>query len=105
MNRLPGIGSNAAHGSTIGQDAIRRSSHNGYIVLIGKRGSHRNAIKPFIALNPQGLHRWSLPHVQHAELNPGFVRVQPHFAAKGIDFLDQMPFPDPADRRVTGSIK
>ena len=59
-------------------------------------------VKRFICLGPQGMDSISLPRVQHAHLDAGFVRADSHLAAQGVYLPYQLSLSAAAYGRVTG---
>ena len=57
-----------------------------------------------IGLRARSTHGGPLARIEDAELNARFIRGQSHCATQGIDFLDQVPLADPADRRVAAHL-
>jgi hypothetical protein len=63
---------------------------------------HAQTVEQAVGLGPGRTDRWSLAGVEPAELDAGGVDVFGHFAAQGIDFLDQVSFGQAADGRIAG---
>jgi len=65
---------------------------------------HAELIGFLIALRARSPNAWTLRGIQHAELNPGRIGVQPHRTAEGIDLPDNVALRQTANRRVTGHL-
>ena len=63
---------------------------------------HVAVIGILIGLGTEGIHRRSLPQIQHAHLDGRLIGGNSHFSAQGIDFLHQVAFPRSSDGRVAG---
>ena len=57
-------------------------------------------IKIFISLPAKALHRRALAAVKHTDLQKRFICVYTHFAAKRVDFTDNLTFCSSADGRI-----
>ena len=57
-----------------------------------------------IGLNALGVHGCTLAEIERAGLQRYLVGSAPHFAAQGVNFVDQMPLGSTADRGVAGHI-
>ncbi|MCY1541191.1 hypothetical protein D9M68_768690 [compost metagenome] len=57
-----------------------------------------------IRLGASGAHCRAFAAVQHTELDAAFVGGLGHGAAEGVDFLDQMAFANPSDRRIAAHL-
>jgi hypothetical protein len=58
----------------------------------------------FISLRTGRLHRWPLAAVEYAKLDAGCVYRPRHLAAEGVNFPDDMPLREAADRRIAGHL-
>ena len=74
------------------------------IFLILQDHPHRTPVQGSIRLSARCPDCRSFGTIQDPELNARLVRGPRHGAAKGINFLDQMPFTNPANGRVTGHL-
>ena len=63
---------------------------------------HGGGIKSSIRLGPRTPHGRPLLAVEKPELDSGSVGDAAHQTVKRIDFPDEMPFAEPADRRIAG---
>ena len=57
-----------------------------------------------VGLTARRAHGLAFGGVEPAELNAGTVRGQTHFAAQGVDFLDELALADTADGRITAHL-
>ena len=65
---------------------------------------HAELIGFLIALRARSPDARSLRGIQHAELNPGCISVQPHRTAEGIDLPNHVALRQTSNRRVTGHL-
>jgi hypothetical protein len=66
--------------------------------------ANRLAVEHSIGLCPRCANGRAFAGVEGAKLNAGLIGRDGHRATEGIDFLDQVPFANPADRRVAGHL-
>ena len=64
----------------------------------------RGAIEYAVGLCPGRTYRGAFAGVERAKLNAGFVGCHRHRPAERIDFLDQMPLANTADRWIAGHL-
>jgi hypothetical protein len=74
------------------------------IGLVLESSANRAPIEDAVRLRAGRANGGALRTVQNAELDSRFVRCRRHRAVESIDFLDQMPLADPADRRIAGHL-
>jgi len=70
------------------------------VFIFGKDRLDRLAIEFAICLCSRPPHRWPLGPVEHPELDTAAIRRPAHHPVEGVDFTDQMPLAQPANRRV-----
>ena len=75
---------------------------HGEVVLMGNDVLHALSILAFGALCACGLHGGSAAEVEGLDLKCGTVGVASHFAAEGIEFVDEVALGESADRGVAG---
>ena len=68
--------------------------------LVLEAGSDCLAVQHTIRLRPRGPDGRAFAGVEDPKLDPGLIGGRCHRAAERVDFLDQVPLADPADRRV-----
>ncbi len=88
---LPGASSEQILRGTLGDVEVRR---------LGQQFGDCAAIQLAIGLSARTAHRRPLAAVEDAELDAGTVDGAAHDAVERIDLAHQMPFAEPADRRV-----
>ena len=76
----------------------------GQIGLILQRLPNGLAVQDAICLGARGSNRGALAGIENPELDTGVIGGNGHDAAQRIDFLDEMPLADPANRRVAGHL-
>ena len=81
-------------------DVIHRLLEQGQIGLVLQPLADRRLVEHTVRLGARGAHRRTLRGVENAELNAAFVGGRGHRTTERVDFLDQMPFADAADRRI-----
>ena len=72
--------------------------------LVFQNFAYRGFVQHPIGLGPGGTHRWTFPAIEHTELDAAEVGSSRHGTAKGVDFLDQVAFADPADGWVAAHL-
>ena len=84
----------------------RRSSASPSITAevraVPNRRLHRGRIEPPILLGPRPAHRRPLAAIEDAELDAALVGDAAHQPVERIDLADEMPLPQPTDRRIAG---
>ena len=94
----------AHHAVTFQQQVIHRLLEEGQIGLILQRLPNGLAVQDAICLGARGSNRGALAGIENPELDTGVIGGNGHDAAQRIDFLDEMPLADPANRRVAGHL-
>ena len=90
-------GLHAAHFAVFGQHLGRLALQQGEVGRVFQRFFHLRVVGVFVRLRAQALHRRALAHVQHAHLQGGLVRVDPHFSAQRVYFAYEVPLCRAAD--------
>ena len=100
---LPAIGQHQS-GDTIAvnHQIMRLCFNDGEARLILDRRLHGTAIERPVGLRPWPPHGRALAAVEDAKLDTGLVGDTSHQPIHGIDFPDQMPLAEAADRRIAG---
>jgi hypothetical protein len=70
------------------------------IGLVLDATADRLSVQHAICLRTGRAHRRPLARIENPELDARFIGGRRHRPAQGVDFLDQMPLADTADRRV-----
>jgi hypothetical protein len=94
------LGSGPNYSVTLDQEVVDRLLKKPQIRLILEATPNRRAIKNAVSLSPRGAHRGAFARIQNPKLNARFVGGRRHGTAKRIDFFDQMPFTDAANRGI-----
>jgi hypothetical protein len=68
--------------------------------LILQATTDRLPVEHAIGLRARRAHRRALARIENPELDARLIGGLGHRPAQGVDFLDQMPFADAADRRI-----
>ncbi len=89
-----------AHPIAVQEQVVHGLLEQPKIRLIFEAPTDRPPIQNAIGLCARRPHGRPLGAIEDAELDACFVRGSGHRTAKRIDFLDQMPLADPADRGV-----
>ncbi len=91
---------NAAHGIIDDDQIVRLAFDHREIFGRTDRALHRRGVELPVGLGARPAHRRSLATVQNAELDAALVGDPPHQAVERVDLAHQMPFTEPADRRI-----
>ena len=94
------LGDGPNHAVAIHDQIIASLGKNRQVRLVLESATDRLFVQNPIGLRPGCAHGRPFRGVEDAELNACFVRGRSHCAAQGIDFFNQMPFADTANRRV-----
>ncbi len=99
---LPAVAQHDAGGvaGIIPQQILYRTLGDGEVRRVGQKIGDRAAIELAVGLRPRPAHRRPLAAVQDAELDAGPVDGTAHDAVERVDLAHEMPFAEPADRRV-----
>ena len=92
---------NAGHSIAFNNQIIAGPLEQPQVRLVLKPTPNGCPVQHAIGLGAGRAHRGALRSIQDAELDAGLVGRRSHRAAQRIDLLDQMPFADAANRRVT----
>lgn len=84
------------------QDFVNDCLTNSQVGLVFQDMFHAKPVQQPIRLGPGGTNRRALTGVEPAELDAGGVDIFGHFAAQGINFLDQVAFSQAADSWIAG---
>ena len=86
------------------REVIDRLLEQREVGLVLEPPTDRGSIESAVRLGTRRSHRRALARVECAELDARLVRRDRHRAAQRIDFLDEMPLADAADRRIAGHL-
>ncbi len=96
----PDLGHDADDAVAVEQQIVHRLLKDLEVGLVLQPAAYGASIQNAIGLRARGAHRRSLARVEDAKLDARLVRRRGHGAAQRVDFLDEMPLADAADRRV-----
>jgi hypothetical protein len=81
----------------VGRDGYAFILQNCQIRLVEEDGLKSTGIVRLVALNPVGTDGRSATCVEHPVLETGEIRIDGHFAAKGVEFENEMGLGQSAD--------
>ena len=96
------LDADALDSSILDQQALHQTLADVEMLLLFTGVLQLELVVLFVGLGSRGAHGWPARGVEAAELDAGAVDVDGHLAAERVDFLDDVPFADPADSRVAG---
>jgi hypothetical protein len=96
----PELGHHTSDVIAVQHQVVTRLREDRQIGLVLQAAANRLPIKHAIGLRARCAHRRSLARIENPELDACFIDGLGHGAAQGIDFLDQMPLANAADRWV-----
>src|SRR5450631_1739154 len=104
-HRVPGkadseLGDDAGDALTFEGEIVNRLLEQSQVGLVLEPRPDRLLVQKAVSLRARRAYSRPLARVQDAKLDAGFVGRQGHGAAQRVDFLDQMPLADTADRRI-----
>jgi len=97
-------GYDAGYTPAFNSNVINGLLKDGKAGLILNRFANRLTIKHPVSLRPCGAHSGPFSRVQDAKLDACPVSRFSHHPVKGVNFPDDVAFPNAADRRITGHL-
>ena len=94
----------ADHAVALDHQVVHGLLEQGEVGLVLQPPADRRLVQDAVGLGAGGAHRRALGAVEDAELDAALVGGDGHGAAERIDFLDQVPLADAADRRVAAHL-
>ena len=96
------LDADALDGSVLDQQALHQALADVEMLLLFAGVLQLELVVLFVGLSSRGAHGWPARGVEAAELDAAAVDVDGHLTAERVDFLDDMPLADPADRWIAG---